>query len=749
MDIGDVLLRDAQFVWRERRALIAKDAVLLLPPLPRGKSRSAPTASASSSLRTTARETFPLDGRFSCEAVVVSAAHLHAVRLQDATTGRELLLDTRSRGKKQVWVELFQRARTPRDAIRPLPAPAASVAFDARTLQERVRASALRTAAGKLMRGADLAALLQDASDADAVGDQLVRAGVLEPCCCASGARFQGGGDFLYRVNTAELEQLASAADPTLVLLRRDRHQQYHHSQPCLLTGVVERVSQQLALTESASGLEIVQLCVRSGVLNVPTALAVGNELLLRGRILRRAAHSATDSSRFSMDRDSEYVAGAPLAVVADAPADPPPSEDFARFYREHQQLKARYNAVFYAFCAFCVLVLLDGWGAVLPDPVKFALVAGVLGWLTLGDGSTSLHINIRKSGRGSAVTAAFFSSGPGDGPPAMEANSVVLAAEASAVVLVPPQRTDDVPALLPSEPTGDEKSVSAVLDCELPLAAAAASELVVAASAEARARAARVRSFRVAIAQAASMPYEATEVYSDDYLYSVMSVKDRAFGYAVDKVAKCLEWRAQYGVDAISLDDSGVQTQLTSGSMYWYGYDFQHRPILWVRGRLKDWKRMAQRRDAEIRAHVFLLEVGSRELMPPGTTTYTVVTDSAKVGPSQMDLRLMHGLLDTCVAHYPDRVGMVHAGPMTRFLSWVVPMLWPFLPARLRTKVSFMTDCVKDLSKHMKTELIPKHLGGTADHVLRRTPSSDPSEAMDVLFMIEQQKLRLREIVK
>jgi len=64
-----------------------------------------------------------------------------------------------------------------------------------------------------------------------------------------------------------------------------------------------------------------------------------------------------------------------------------------------------------------------------------------------------------------------------------------------------------------------------------------------------------------------------------------------------------------------------------------------------------------------------------------------------------------------------------------------------------VETKVSFMHDCVKELSKHMKTELIPKHMGGTADHILRPTPSSDPNEAMDVLYMIEQQKLRMKEI--
>jgi hypothetical protein len=50
-------------------------------------------------------------------------------------------------------------------------------------------------------------------------------------------------------------------------------------------------------------------------------------------------------------------------------------------------------------------------------------------------------------------------------------------------------------------------------------------------------------------------------------------------------------------------------------------------------------------------------------------------------------------------------------------------------------------------MSKYMKTELIPKHMGGAADHILRPTPSSDPKEALDVAYMFEQQKLRMKEI--
>jgi len=261
------------------------------------------------------------------------------------------------------------------------------------------------------------------------------------------------------------------------------------------------------------------------------------------------------------------------------------------------------------------------------------------------------------------------------------------------------------------------------------------------------RAEEAEVHSFRLAIAQAAAVPVEATHVFADEYLFSVLRVKNRAFAYAVTKMARIIEWRQLYEVDAIAWDD--VKAQLTSGSMYWYGYDFQNRPILWVRAKLKDWGSMSARRDLEVRAHVYLLELGCRRFMPPGVTTYTIVTDSAGLGMQQVDLRLMRGLLDVCVANFPDRIGLVHAGPLTRFLKYITSWLWPFLPVRLRSKVSLMHDCAAELAKHMDSELIPLHMGGTAMHNLR-TPTTNPSEAddiMEITYMLDQQKRFMEEL--
>ncbi|KAI9915459.1 hypothetical protein PsorP6_008244 [Peronosclerospora sorghi] len=249
------------------------------------------------------------------------------------------------------------------------------------------------------------------------------------------------------------------------------------------------------------------------------------------------------------------------------------------------------------------------------------------------------------------------------------------------------------------------------------------------------------VSAFRAAIAQTARVGVDATHVFSNAYLISVLRAKNRAFAYAVTKMARIIEWRSVYKTDNITWDD--VKSQLVSGSMYWYGYDFQNRPILWVRSNLKDWETMSSRRDVEVRAHVYLLELGCRYLMPPGVTTCTIVTDSAGLSIKQIDLRLMRGLMDVCVANYPDRIGFIHAGPLTRPLKYITSWLWPFMPTSLRSKVSLMRDCVVELAKHMDTELIPLHFGGTTIHKLRglSTNFAGPNERMDITYMIDQQK--------
>ncbi|KAJ0400883.1 hypothetical protein ATCC90586_002585 [Pythium insidiosum] len=209
--------------------------------------------------------------------------------------------------------------------------------------------------------------------------------------------------------------------------------------------------------------------------------------------------------------------------------------------------------------------------------------------------------------------------------------------------------------------------------------------------------------------------------------------------------MAKCLQWRISYGVDTLRLDT--VRAHIANGSMYWHGYDWQRRPILWVRPRLKDWAAMAQTRDNEVRAHVYLLELAFREFMPPRECAVTVVADAAGLGTRETDVWLMQGLVTTCVANYPDRIAKLCVGPVNSAVKTISSLVMPLLPPRLREKVEFLSDPTKELPRLLPEELIPDYMGGRAAHDLRGDSGNDAA-LLDVEVMIQQQKQKLAELV-
>ncbi|GMF38345.1 unnamed protein product [Phytophthora fragariaefolia] len=796
MDIGRVLLRDAHYVWRERAALLEKDAVVLqVPPSawqaaaaavggrakkPKQKLKQKPkqklTRQRSKPKVPPPTETLPLDGSLSCEGIVVSSAHMHSVRLQDLRSGREFLVDTTTKGKKQMWIELFASARSRANVSSSWRGDLALVddgdalgsarsltLLDMQQAVEMLVAATESDAAAAVVRGYDVEdILLGEGSAADftekeasVLARRLVEEDVLLPFCCA--CSFVYRVDRVYQVNCKH--RLVREARMLNVDRERDSDDESRQDgigrcrghllwlRDCAFQGLLAEFDRKEDEEESVSGTDGVQALLRFGAYSVPTALALANEMLHHELIVE--CFSGGDENAFQMTTTARYkkvcnetandgVCGDDYdekrrAIVS--------SERIARLKEERHRLdaqvlklKEKYSRLINLFCFCCVLVLLDVLvtTVLLPDPLKFSLATGLLFWLTLGGGTATLSINIHP--RNHADELIGFSQG---------AENVLKSS------VLPPTHLASGDTLEETDWLVSTSSMSAYTNRRGSAAVAVMrrESMDRAVIVLTRAEEAEVHSFRLAIAHAASVPVEVTHVFSDEYLFSVLRVKNRAFAYAVTKMANIIEWRRIYEVNTVTWDD--VKSHLVSGSMYWYGYDFQNRPILWVRAKLKNWDTMSSQRDVEVRAHVYLLELGCRRFMPPGVTTYTIVTDSSGLGMKQVDLRLMRGLLDVCVANFPDRIGLVHAGPLTRFLKFITSWLWPFLPVRLRSKVSLMHDCAAELAKHMDTDFIPLHMGGTAMHNLR-TPPTNPAEVSDIMeitYMIDQQKRFMEEL--
>lgn len=751
MQIGDVFVRDPRYVWRQRAAALEKHALVLRAPPPEPADVLVVV----------------LDGSWSCEAVVVSAAHPHAVRLRELCSARELLVDAGSRGKRQMWVDLFANARRSASAI-----PATlSMASSSRSLTATVcesdlseAADALAPVAGQLLRGQDVEELLlehdsmvvSDERKAAAIAAQLVANGMLIPlfCCSCGGHKAAYASDSIYRVRREEVSAgLLAITDSVAPAPRLSRLQRHARHLKWSSDAACESLLSHFDRAESGmNGTEVVQALLQSGVHNVATAVVIANEMVQDGVIVAAFSNSdggesASSEPTFDMQTNviykKETLDDTPedmAPTVNSEPVDPRMSHDYLDLEKRLAASTRHYDQLVRVLCGVCVFMMADvSFSGSFPAFTKAGIAFALMLMLALRGGTATLAVNFRNmrgEEHGGMVTAGFFSND-------YNIPQTITPPPVHHVAPPPTKLSDTVPSIAqPAQPATTERQLATYSDANKPSSPAAHTKPTFKRGLSTSGQA-KALSFRQAIAQAAMVPLEATEAFADDYLFSVMSVKGRAFRYAVTKMVKILEWRRTFGVEQLVWKD--VKARLTSGNMYWYGYDFQNRPILWVRAHLKDWKTMAQHRDEEVRAHIFLIELCCRELMPPGCTTFTIVSDASHLGTMMVDLRLMHSLLDTCVANYPDRIGMVHTGPLNRLLKYLSTVLWPFLPMRLRDKVTFMHDCATELSKHMQFDLIPKFMGGPADHRLC-SPESQTDE-LDIAYMVKMQKERMKAL--
>ncbi|KAF0688257.1 Aste57867_20127 [Aphanomyces stellatus] len=232
----------------------------------------------------------------------------------------------------------------------------------------------------------------------------------------------------------------------------------------------------------------------------------------------------------------------------------------------------------------------------------------------------------------------------------------------------------------------------------------------------------------------------ESDDLYTDDYLMSVMNVPGRAMQYAADKLNRIITWRKEYRANDITYDEVGGQ--MATCSMYWFGYDYDNRPILWLRPKKKNWAKMNN--DLEVRANVFILELAVRKFMPPGISAFTLILDCKDVGYRETDLSLTKTLVQVTTGNYPDRIGCIGIGPLTMLVKALTRVLAPLLPPRLRDKARFMDNPFQTLSDIMPEALIPVYMGGTNPHFLN---AEHDEGRFDFEFMCAEMRRRMDAI--
>ena len=202
----------------------------------------------------------------------------------------------------------------------------------------------------------------------------------------------------------------------------------------------------------------------------------------------------------------------------------------------------------------------------------------------------------------------------------------------------------------------------------------------------------------------AAKFP-EIHRVHTDAYIAAVIAVPGRTYEYARDeKISNALQWRRDFGVDALCgcLRHSDGQWALVgaawaglcpctlamccSDSLRWTVGE--RGPVLHSVVSNVDWAQCT----AIMQHHVRLIEYGISELLPSAhTESFEVMADVSHL--SLLDLppmQLVQGLVSLLQQAYPERIKAVHIGPTNAIIRGIFRIAKAFMSVRSSEKIVF-----------------------------------------------------------
>ncbi|OQR95065.1 hypothetical protein ACHHYP_00477 [Achlya hypogyna] len=746
---GKVLLRASEYQWITRIMDLGTDSLLFYEDLAKATLESVDLIGAT------------------CEVVVVSSEHLHCFRVvevdPETKATKEWILDARTSQDKQNWISSIQTTilnlkKTTRVAAE----PAVDIEPNSGIDRKRINAARrlvhdLQAQRGSLfLRGKDVLDILQkhvgcnSRTEALVLGNTLLNEGYLkhmvsqytlldDDCLFETVSRTQynlhrqfhyqrqddGSSDDEDEANNVnqtngyycpELHNLfvSMLIEIEIFYVVEDPRPNESMSMSAVdldLDFSSFDAAKELTLKECFYGNDAVTCLMSVGLLNEQAALVLGNQLLARGYF------SPMDSETISFENARTRYVLSPDVTRSIAPTAEETIMDLQcqeEKYRTDLRaaMDVRHQGLQWLCVSMAALLLFDSLQE-MSFAYKVVFVAlSWLGKLYLHDPHAVLPTTVPTIGQYTQLPRPKRSS----------FSAPVETLQPAAAEGDPRHRSGSTATLRHRFPSNaDAKPVAATT--------------LVALSAEDRAR---LDAFK----QMLSFDEDSAFLFTDEYLFSVLNVKNRTMNYAAEKLQRCIAWRQEYGAPGIVAAD--VVGQFAGCSMYWYGYDYNNRPIFWARPKRKDWSKM----DAavEIRAHVFMIELGVKYMMPPGCTTFTFVTDCANVGYREVDIRLMKGLMEVCSGNYPDRIGAICIGPLTTLVKTLTRMLAPLLPARLREKAKFMKSPGKELEEFMPPEYIPTFMGGKATHKLNPDGHAD---VFDFDYMLSAQQERMKHLPK
>ncbi|CAK4150598.1 unnamed protein product [Aphanomyces euteiches] len=748
---GKVLLRASEYQWISRVMVLEADSLTFYCP-----------KSQCSLERVQLRDA-------TCETVVVSSEHLHCFRVVEVEpehkTTTEWIVDVASSQSKQKWISAVQTS------ILDLKRQQDSVVSKPTTTETEDRIDAARRLIRDLqiqrgsvfLRGKDVLDILQKhvgcktRTEALVLGNTLLNEGFFkhmvsqyalldDDCLFETVSRTQL--NLQKQFQTMNQPDLSDDSDETELALQNQSNGYYCPELHNLFVSMLSEIeiayvvedprpnedlsisavdmdldfnsfdaSKELKLKECIYGDDAVVCLMNVGLLNEDAALVLGNQLLARGYF------SPMDNDTDSFENARKRYVLSPTITRSVAPtAEETLMEIQIQEEKYRQDIIAcdelKVHGMQLLALSFLAILLLDSL-----QSMSLGLKVLLVGLCVVG--KMYFHDPLIVAATPTQLPAKLASTPTPSRPPRAPKSETKVVQEQeplaqSTSTTLRQRKTDVSPSVSPpstweivTRTPGEVESPPSLTGEELD----------------------RVATFRETL----SITDENGFLFSDEYLHSVLSVRNRTMTYAAEKLQRCIEWRLSYGASSITIEE--VLPQLTNSSFYWYGYDRHNRPVIWTRPKLKNWGKMDTA--LEIRAHVFMVELGIKHFMPPGVTTFTLVTDCRDVGYREVDIRLMKGLMEVCSGNYPDRIGAICIGPLTTLVKTLTRMLSPLLPARLREKAKFMKNPGRELEEFMAQDIIPKYMGGQADHELSHEPNQ-----FDFEFMMAQQWRRMERIV-
>lgn len=177
----------------------------------------------------------------------------------------------------------------------------------------------------------------------------------------------------------------------------------------------------------------------------------------------------------------------------------------------------------------------------------------------------------------------------------------------------------------------------------------------------------------------------------------------------AFDMLYSMLKFRAEFqniGVDA--LHPVMCENELRTGKSFFYKYDKEGRPIVYIRARLHD-PSMCDPLENQ-RYCVLMMEYGKRLLRPPGETV-TLVFDMNNASVRNIDIKSVLFMVQTLQSCYPESLGKVLIYKSTWLVNGAWKMVRPFMDPITASKVYFIKP--EELTEHIREEDLPREYGG------------------------------------